>query len=147
LAKIAVAASHQPTPAVHGNQWEYIQSVEKALPGPGVLSGNKPPPVGGKLVTYHTQLWRPVSDICFGFLVRTRPALGGEDPNPPAPSYGGPGEKCPSVGELNRPTYRLLQSLPTNPRRLLDLIYTTEKGHGPDPAQEAFTTIGDLLNQ
>jgi len=146
LAKIAVAASREPSPAVGGHRYEYIKSVEKAIPGPANWAG-EPSPAAGKLVTYHTQLWRPVSDICFGFLVRTRPAIMGEDPHPPAPSYGGPGEKCPSVGELNRPTYRLLQSLPTNPRRLLDLIYTTEKGHGPDPAQEAFTTIGDLLNQ
>src|SRR5215831_19453060 len=33
LAKIAVAASHQPTSAVDGNQWEYIKSVEKVIPG------------------------------------------------------------------------------------------------------------------
>ena len=146
LVRVAVAASHQPSPAVRGNQWEYIQSVEKAFPGPASLTG-QPSPAVRKLITYHTQLWRPVSDICFGFLVRTRPAILGEDPHAPAPSYGGPGEKCPSAGELNRPTYRLLQSLPTNPRRLLNLIYAIEKGHGPNPPEEAFTTIGDLLNQ
>jgi hypothetical protein len=147
LARIAVVASHQPTPAVRGNQWEYIQSVEKALPGPGVLNGSTPPPVEGKLVTYHTQLWRPVSDICFGFLERTTPPFMGSSSQPAQPSYGGPGEKCPSAGDLNLSTYRLLQSLPTNPRKLLNLIYATEKGHGPNPAEEAFTTIGDLLNQ
>jgi hypothetical protein len=146
LAKIAVAASHQPSPAVRGNEYEYIKSVEKAIAGPADLTG-KPPPAGGKLVTYHIQLWRPTSDICRGFLVRTTPPYPGASPEPARPSYGGPGEKCPSIGDLNRPTYRLLQSLPTNPRRLLNLIYATEKGHGPGPAQEAFTTIGDLLNQ
>jgi hypothetical protein len=146
LAKIAVAASHQPSPAVGGNQYEYIKSVEKAIAGPADLTG-KPPPAGGNLTTHHIQLWRPVSDICRGFLVRTTPPYPGDSPEPSRSSYGGPGEKCPSIGDLNRPTYRLLQSLPTSPRRLLNLIYATEKGHGPGPAQEAFTTIGDLLNQ
>jgi hypothetical protein len=147
LAKIAVAASRQPSPAVAGHRYEYIESVEKAIPGPVSMNGSTPPPVSGKLVTFHTQLWRPTSDICFGFLARTRPALPGEAPDAPPPSYGGPGEKCPSVGDLNRSTYRLLQSLPTSPRKLLNLIYATERGHGPNPAEEAFTTIGDLLNQ
>ena len=146
LARIAVAASHQPSPAVRGNQYEYIKSVEKAIAGPADLTG-KPPPAGGKLVTYHIQLWRPTSDICRGFLVRTKPAYPGARPGASGSNYGDPGEKCPSIGDLNRPTYRLLQSLPTRPRRLLNLIYATERGHGPNPAQEAFTTIGDLLNQ
>lgn len=53
--------------------------------------------------------------------------------------------RCPSPGGLNNPTYRLLQSLPTGPRALLAMISKAERGHGPGPAQEAFTTIGDLL--
>ena len=146
LARIAVAASHQPSPAVRGKEFEYIKSVEKAIADPVYLTG-KPPHAGGKLVTYHIQLWRPTSDICRGFLVRTKPAYPGARPRASAPSYGDPGEKCPSIGDLNRSTYRLMQSLPASPRRLLNLIYATEHGHGPNPAQEAFTTIGDLLSQ
>jgi hypothetical protein len=146
LAEIAVAASHQPSPSVRRNQYEYIKSVEKTIAGPVNWAG-QPPPAAAKLVTYHIQLWRPTSDICRGFLVRTTPAYPGVQPGASGPSYGGPGEKCPSTGELNRSTYRLLQSLPTNPRRLLHLIYATEQGHGPNRAQEAFTTIGDLLSQ
>ena len=54
--------------------------------------------------------------------------------------------KCPSIGSLNDATYRLLQALPTDPQALLNRIYRMERGHGPGPAQEAFVTIGDLLN-
>jgi hypothetical protein len=154
LARIAVAASRQATPAVRGHQWEYIKTVEKAIAGPfewtarGTIT-----PAGRKLTTYHSQLWRPVSDICLGFVERTTPSRTtppewGASRQASGSSHGGTGgtdEKCPSAGSLNRSTYRLLQSLPTSPHRLLNLIYTEEKGHGPSPDQEAFTTIGDLL--
>jgi hypothetical protein len=53
--------------------------------------------------------------------------------------------KCPSIGSLNAPSYRLLQTLPTDPGTLLAMIYRVERGHGPSPDQEAFVTIGDLL--
>jgi hypothetical protein len=49
----------------------------------------------------------------------------------------------PSLGS----TYRLLQSLPTDPHRLLERIYTDTKGTGPNPQQEAFVTIGDLVRE
>jgi hypothetical protein len=47
-------------------------------------------------------------------------------------------------GGLNDPTYRPLQSLPTDPHALLSLICAQTKGAGPGPDAEAFTTIGDL---
>jgi hypothetical protein len=149
LARIAVAASRQPTPAVRGHQWEYIKTVEKAIAGPfeWTARGTKTP-AGRKLTTYHSQLWRPVSDICLGFVGRTTPPQWGASRPASGSSHSGTGgtdEKCPSAGSLNRSTYRLLQSLPTSPHRLLNLIYTEEQGHGPSPDQEAFTTIGDLL--
>ena len=53
---------------------------------------------------------------------------------------------CPDRGSLNDPTYRLLQSLPTDPHALLNLIYRDDSG-GQSPDQEAFTTIGDLLRE
>ncbi|WP_308108567.1 CU044_5270 family protein [Streptomyces antimicrobicus] len=53
---------------------------------------------------------------------------------------------------LNGPTYRFLESLPTDPDRLLELIYAdTRRNHGPGsnsttgPDQQAFVAIGDLL--
>ncbi|MEV7791288.1 CU044_5270 family protein [Streptomyces sp. NPDC087512] len=55
-----------------------------------------------------------------------------------------PGEATPS---LNSPTYRYLESLPTDPGTLLKKIYDETKGAGPGPDQEAFVTIGDLLRE
>jgi DNA-directed RNA polymerase specialized sigma24 family protein len=55
--------------------------------------------------------------------------------------------KCPYLGSLNDPSYRLLQPLPTDPRALLNLIYKQTAGAGQSPDQEAFTTIGDLLRE
>lgn len=54
---------------------------------------------------------------------------------------------CPYQGSINDPSYRLLQSLPTDPRTLLNLIYKQTAGAGQSPDQEAFTTIGDLLRE
>jgi hypothetical protein len=60
-------------------------------------------------------------------------------------SVQGYGFKCPSIGSLNVATYRLLQSLPTDPHALLAMIYKAGRGYGLSPDQEAFVTIGDLL--
>ena len=43
------------------------------------------------------------------------------------------GVKCRKIGWLNDPTYRLLQTLPTNPHTLLAMIYRVERGHGSRP--------------
>ena len=48
---------------------------------------------------------------------------------------------------LNNPSYNYLSTLTTDPAALLAKIYQETKGHGTSPAQEAFTTIGDLLGQ
>jgi hypothetical protein len=55
--------------------------------------------------------------------------------------------KCPYQGTVNEPSYRLLQSLSTDPHTLLNLIYEKAAGAGQSPDQEAFTTIGDLLRE
>ena len=47
---------------------------------------------------------------------------------------------------MNAPTYRFLQSLPTDPHALLSLIEREMEGQLPRP-EEAFTTIGDLLRE
>ena len=49
--------------------------------------------------------------------------------------------------QLYNPTYEYLRALPTDPGALIHLIYAQTKGHGPDPDDEAFTTIGDLMIQ
>jgi hypothetical protein len=98
---------------------------------------------GGKVTNSMTpphrrQIWVSVSNLCrTGLLVEHgRTPLGRNQ-----------GENCPDAGSLNDPTYRLLASLPTSPRALLARINTEEKGAGPGPAAEAFTTIGDLLRE
>jgi hypothetical protein len=51
---------------------------------------------------------------------------------------------CPYRGGVNAPTYRFLQSLPTDPQALLSLVGQQMQGQLPRPEEE-FTTIGDLL--
>ncbi|HLT09994.1 MAG TPA: CU044_5270 family protein [Micromonosporaceae bacterium] len=48
---------------------------------------------------------------------------------------------------LNGPTLRYLTTLPTNPDLLLAKIYLETWGAGPNPQQEAFVTIGDLMRE
>jgi hypothetical protein len=143
LAKIADAAARQPTPVVRDSQYEYIKSVSVSEEIVGILKSPGGKRVMGKPTV--SQSWGSVSDVCRPGLARSNPPTGpGSSPDQWSTGKG-PGVKCPSIGGLNDPTYRLLQTLPTNPRTLLNLIYTTEKGHGPSPDQEAYTTIGDLL--
>lgn len=49
-------------------------------------------------------------------------------------------------GGVDAPTYRFLQSLPTDPPALLSLIEREMQGQPPRP-EEAFTTIGGLLGE
>ncbi len=51
-----------------------------------------------------------------------------------------------SLCVMHDPTYRFLQSLPTDPHTLLSLIEREMQGQQPRP-EEAFTTIGDLLRE
>src|SRR5260370_5755100 len=47
---------------------------------------------------------------------------------------------------MNAPTYRFLQSLPTDPRALRKLLGREVAGQQPRP-EEAFTTTGDMLRE
>jgi hypothetical protein len=134
LAKVADAAARQPEPHVRPGQYMYMKTVA-ALPSPPrrydrVIHAF--PTIRQierslrHLKLYKERNWYPVGRPC--------------RPGPPGPSA-----RCPGIGGLNDPTYWLLKTLPTNPRKLLKLIYRVERGHGPGPAQEAFVTIGDLL--
>jgi len=87
------------------------------------------------------EIWLSVSNLCKpGLLI---------DPSPgPATKLNdGAGSSCPNRGGWSDPTYRFLQSLPTDPRTLLNMIYAATKGAGQSPDQEAFTTIGDALRE
>jgi len=60
-----------------------------------------------KLIT--SRVWVPVKNLCGPVYKRSKSANGKTTIHTFA------GEKCPNIGSLNDPTYRLLQSLPTNP--------------------------------
>jgi len=141
LAKVAAAAARQPVPHVRDSQYMYIET--RAADPANVLRelGSKPSPyprhVHLKLTTL--RVWVPVGKLCGPAYKAGAPAKG----KSAVRTFSG--VKCGSIGALNDPTYRLLQTLPTNPHALLALIYRVERGHGPGPDQEAFVTIGDLL--
>jgi hypothetical protein len=59
------------------------------------------------------------------------------------PAYG---RARPNLGNLGDPTYRLLQSPPTDPHALLKMIYAAHHS-GLSPDEQAFSTIGDLLRE
>src|SRR5262249_26018052 len=130
------AAAGQTSPAVRDDQYMYI-ATEEAFESTTVgLNGSvttKMQPLSKR------QIWISVSNLCRPGLLRTD----GQDTT----LNDNPDAACPDRGYLNDPAYRLLQSLPTNPRTLLNMIYRIEKGHGQTPDQEAFTTIGDLLRE
>jgi hypothetical protein len=136
LARVARAAAGQTSPAVHDDQYMYIATEgasEATIVGPNGSVTTRMDPLS------KAQIWISVSNLCRPGLLRTD----GQDTK----LTDNPGAACPDRGSLNNPTYRLLQSLPTNPHTLLNMIYTVEKGHGQTPDQEAFTTIGDLLRE
>jgi hypothetical protein len=134
LAKIADAAARQPVPAVRDDQYMYLR---QKIASEVISVGNDKRPKAVMERPVITQVWLSVSDLC-------RPGLA-IDQGGRTPLDEPKGARCPNPGGLNDPTYRFMQTLPTDPRALLDLIYTTEKGHGQSPDQEAFTTIGDML--
>jgi hypothetical protein len=136
LARIATAAAAQPSPAVRNSQFSYIES----------WGSNQVCQVEGGRVTsctvdkpHESQIWLSVSNLCVTGLLREH----GQD-TPLASSGSFP--HCPYQGNVNYPTYRFLQSLPTNPQVLLSLIERDMTGQLPRP-EDAFTAIGDLLDQ
>ena len=149
LAKVAGAAARQPTPHVRDSQYMYAETKDAMLFSLRQLQTMQPIKRGSFPRHLHlkkpitTQIWIPVADVCRMGLERAIP------PHGPAITSRftaqGPGVKCPSIGSLNDATYRLLQTLPSDPHALLAMIYRIERGHGPGPDQEAFVTIGDLL--
>jgi hypothetical protein len=139
LANIATVASRQPAPLVRGRQFVYIKSeVAFLVTSITIGQGGSPKPVNHLDKVHERQIWYSVSNLCRAGLLRES----GQDTALKASAVS-----CPDRGSLNDPTYRFLQSLPTSPRALLQMIDTAERGHGQTPDQEAFTTIGDLLRE
>jgi hypothetical protein len=147
LARIATAAAAQPSPPVRNSQFWYIESWVSYQVCGGESGSNctmeKP---------HERQIWLSVSNLCVTGLLREYgqytplqyESAGTGSTAPPGHTATGPG--CPQAGGVNDPTYRFLQSLPTDPHALLSLIERDMSGQLPRP-EEAFTTIGDLLHE
>jgi hypothetical protein len=137
LAKIATAAARQPSPPVRDSQFWYIKSWVAYQACNGGSGNNcvlqKP---------HERQIWQSVSNQCVTGLLR-------EDGQDTPLVFSSNYLHCPYRGGVNDPTYRFLQSLPTNPRTLLNYIYAQTAGEGQAQGRngEAFVTIGDLLRE
>jgi hypothetical protein len=132
LAKIATTAARQPSPQVRDSQFWYIKSWVSNL----VCNGGS----GNNCVLerpQETQIWQSVSNMCVTGLLR-------EDGQDTPLKFSSNYLHCPYQGGVHDPTYRFLQSLPTDPHALLSLIEREMQGQLPRP-EEAFTTIGDML--
>jgi hypothetical protein len=129
LNRVATVAYNKPELTVRGDQYIYVKSFGAAL----VTNGDAPAGHQSFLPKPRSrEAWLSVDGTRNGLLVESgsREMLDA-DPRP----------------GLNDPTYRYLESLPTDPDVLLRKIYTDTKGAGPGPNEEAFTTIGDALRE
>jgi len=137
LDKIAAAAARQPLLNVRDDQYMYIASEDRWSSTSVTIGGSQRTVVEP---LHKREIWLSVSNICKpGLLI---------DPSPGRPEkLTGASGRCPNRGSFNYPTYRFLQSLPTSPRTLLNMIYAATKGAGQSPDQEAFTTVGDMLRE
>src|SRR5499427_7884139 len=137
LDKIATVAASQPRLNVRDDQYMYIASEDR-WSSTYVGSG------GQRTVVeplHKREIWLSVSNVC-------RPGLLIDpSPGPATKLNDGAGSSCPNKGSWGDPTYRFLQSLPADPRTLLNMIYAATTGAGQSPDQEAFTTIGDALRE
>src|SRR6266581_1180475 len=137
LAKIANTAASQPSPVVRDSEFVYIRS-EVAYTDYG-MSGGHETSVMEKL--HERQIWLPVANLCVtGLLIEH----GERTPLSPFPMKNGkfdpsavqgaqPSFSCPSEGHLGDATYRLLQSLPTEPAALLNYLKAGKKWTNDGP--------------
>jgi hypothetical protein len=146
---IAKSAGSRPSTPVPDRDLEYIRS-EVAYTSDTIANGHETSTMG-KL--HERQVWRPVADICVTGLLTEE---GSSTPLSPFPVVNGkvdrsrptgmeprPNFTCPSEGHLGDATYRLMQSMPTDPKALLSYLKAGKKWTNDDPAQE----IGDLIRE
>ncbi|MEV8562234.1 CU044_5270 family protein [Streptomyces sp. NPDC051917] len=143
LDRISYAAASKPALAVRDDQYVYLESKITFIGASGGEDGS------GTRMTWrmdplHTRrVWLSVDGKQSGLLEEDRhQSLWEEifdDGETTLDPIAAPG--------LNAPTYRYLESLPTEPDALLRKIYAEARGMGNSPDQQAFTTIGDLLRE
>ncbi|WTF80928.1 CU044_5270 family protein [Streptomyces sp. NBC_01594] len=137
LDQISLAAAKKPAPTVRAGQYIYIESqvgttYEKTVDDKTTVVSDG---------IHRRQTWRS-TDGAKGWLID--PAV--------FPPGGGTIDHINEKGEieparLGGPSYDYLATLTTDPDTLLAKIYKETKGQGNSPDQQAFTTIGDLLNE
>ncbi|MFB7358572.1 CU044_5270 family protein [Streptomyces gardneri] len=139
LDRIATVAAAKPARTVRDDQYIHVSSTV------AWSSQSDADPVMRLDTPHSREVWLSVDGSKPG-LLRER----GEE-IPLAGALDKDGRPVDPVGNphptLNSPTYRYLESLPTDPDALLKKIYDETKGQGPGPDQEAFVTIGDLLRE
>ncbi|MFI9291474.1 CU044_5270 family protein [Streptomyces gardneri] len=139
LDRIATVAAAKPARTVRDDQYIHVSSTV------AWSSQSDTDPVLRLDTPHSREVWLSVDGSKPG-LLRER----GEE-TPLAGALDKDGRPVDPVGNphptLNSPTYRFLESLPTDPDALLKKIYDETEGQGPGPDQEAFVTIGDLLRE
>ena len=148
LAKIATAAARQPAPVVRDSDFMYIRS-EVAYEVDSISNGHE---TSSMEKLHERQIWLPVANICAtGLLIehgeRTPispfPVVNGKVDRHPPKGTPLPNFTCPSEGHLGDATYRLLQSIPTQPDALLAYLKAGKKWTNDDPPTE----IGDMIRE
>jgi hypothetical protein len=142
LVKVADAAARQPAPPVSNSEFMYIRSeVSNAV----YENGSQTPTIEP---LHERPIWQPVANTChWGLVIEDGQRTSLAPTAGSGPSFS---VKC-GPGNLDNVTYRLLQSLPTDPRTLLSQIYTFDQVNGEGQALgsdgESFVTIGDLIRE
>jgi hypothetical protein len=148
LARIATAAARQPAPVVRDSDFTYIRSMV-AYEVDSISNGHETTSMA-KL--HERQIWLPVANVCAtGLLIeqgeRTPispfPVVNGKVDRHPPKGTPMPNFSCPSEGHLGDTTYRLLQSIPTQPDALLAYLTVGKKWTNDDPPTE----IGDMIRE
>jgi hypothetical protein len=148
LAKIATAAARQPSPVVRDSDFTYIRS-EVAYEVDSISNGRE---TSSMEKLHERQIWLPVANVCAtGLLIeqgeRTPispfPVVNGKVDRHPPKGTPMPNFTCPSEGHLGDTTYRLLQSIPTQPDALLAYLKAGKKWTNDDPPTE----IGDMIRE
>lgn len=148
LGRIATVADSKPVQTVRDNQFVYVESKvaweQDTKDSSGYHSTLQP--------LHLRQIWQSVDGSQDGLLRES-----GQDTTLPAKQATTDSEKAagsrngngPILDDaspsITNPDYRYLQSLPTDPAKLLKLIYAETKGEGSSADSEAFAAIGDAL--
>ncbi|MFF3014872.1 CU044_5270 family protein [Streptomyces sp. NPDC057939] len=135
LDRVALAAQTAGAPAVRDGQFLYTRTVGHSTSLSETANGD----MEAARTDESAERWVSV-DGAAGTLTRT---TGGESTDPVSGTH---------KAGINSPTYRFLETLPTDPARLLEVIHEdTLLNHGAGsgsttgPDQQAFVAIGDLL--